>query len=301
MLGRFRRPTVSAGQPASPGPPHDEAGHALRAPSKLHAFNRYEIKYLLDAAEAGELRAEIENLLDRDRHSGDNGYGIWSVYYDTRRLRFYWEKIEGLKFRRKLRIRHYGDRFQVTGDTPVFVEIKQRVNRVTQKRRVRLPYRDAIALCDGRAMVAHDPSQRAFLEEVLDLVCRLDLRATAMTGYQRHAYVGRGADVGLRVTFDHRVRGRDRDFHLGADAENRFIVPPSKVIMEVKANERVPYWLTDLTAKRNLQVIRVSKYCQSVEAYGLAPRSIFHIPGHDLDLDSPAPGRAPALTTAKEA
>ncbi|MET8866807.1 polyphosphate polymerase domain-containing protein [Nonomuraea sp. NPDC004580] len=300
MLRRFRRRTISADQPAAPGSHPGEAGHALRAPSRLHAFNRYEIKYLVDAATAGELRAEMERLLDRDEHSGENGYGIWSVYYDTRGLRFYWEKIEGLKFRRKLRIRHYGDRFQVTGDTPVFVEIKQRVNRVTQKRRVRLPYRDAVALCDGRAMVAHEPSERAFLEEVLDLVCRLDLRATAMTGYQRHAYVGRGADVGLRVTFDQRVRGRDRDFHLGADAENRFIVPPGKVIMEVKANERVPYWLTDLTAERNLQVVRVSKYCQSVEAYGLAPRSLFHIPGHELGLD-PIPGRPPAMTTAKEA
>ncbi|MEV4804745.1 polyphosphate polymerase domain-containing protein [Nonomuraea sp. NPDC049421] len=298
MLRRFRRRTISAGQPAAPHSPPGEAGHALRAPSRLHAFNRYEIKYLVDAATAGELRAEMERLLDRDEHSGENGYGIWSVYYDTRGLRFYWEKIEGLKFRRKLRIRHYGDRFQVTGDTPVFVEIKQRVNRVTQKRRVRLPYRDAVALCDGRAMVAHEPSERAFLDEVLDLVCRLDLRATAMTGYQRHAYVGRGADVGLRVTFDQRVRGRDRDFHLGADAENRFIVPPGKVIMEVKADERVPYWLTDLTAERNLQVVRVSKYCQSVEAYGRAPRSLFHIPGHDLD---PFNGRPPAMTAAKEA
>ncbi|AQZ62534.1 unnamed protein product [[Actinomadura] parvosata subsp. kistnae] len=287
MLERFRKRAVSAAdgadRPVSGSEVDGELGHRLRAPSKLHAFNRYEIKYLVDAAEAAELRQEIEQRLDRDRHSGDSGYGIWSVYYDTRQLRFYWEKIEGLKFRRKLRVRHYGDRFSVGLDTPVFVEIKQRVNRVTQKRRVRLPYADALRLCDGRQMVEHDPSQRAFLEEVLDLVLRLDLRAVAMTGYQRHAYVGRDADVGLRVTFDHRIRGRDRDFHLGADAENRLIVPARKVIVEVKANERVPYWLTDLTAKRNLQVVRVSKYCQSVEAHGLAPRSIFHIPDHDLD------------------
>ncbi|MEU8395055.1 VTC domain-containing protein [Nonomuraea sp. NPDC048892] len=316
MLRGFRRRAVSADRPALPRQDPGEAGHALRSPSRLHAFNRYEIKYLVDARTAGELREEIEGLLDRDRYSGDAGYGVWSVYYDTRRLRFYWEKIEGLKFRRKLRVRHYGDRFAVTPDTPVHVEIKQRVNRVTQKRRVRLPYRDALLLCDGRELVEHEPSERGFLEEVLDLVCRLDLRATAMTGYQRHAYVGRGADVGLRVTFDQRVRGRDRDFHLAADAENRLIVPAGKTIVEVKANERVPYWLTDLTAKRNLQVIRVSKYCQSVEAYGLAPRSIFHIPGHDLDpLYGPRPaprpdshpdfdlnhGRASALTAPPEA
>ncbi|MEU8319253.1 polyphosphate polymerase domain-containing protein [Nonomuraea sp. NPDC048881] len=284
MLKRFRKSAVSAAEQA--GQPPSEAvgdqGHRLRAPSKLHAFNRYEIKYLVDAWEAVALREEIEQRLDRDQHSGEAGYGIWSVYYDTRQLRFYWEKIEGLKFRRKLRVRHYGDRWRVDGATPVFVEIKQRVNRVTQKRRVSLAYADALRLCDGRQMVEHDPSQRAFLEEVLDLVLRLDLRPVAMTGYQRHAYLGRDADVGLRVTFDRRIRGRDRDFHLGADAENRFIVPAGKSIVEVKADERVPYWLTDLTAKRNLQVVRVSKYCQSVEAHGLAPRSIFHVPDHDL-------------------
>ncbi|WP_236004535.1 polyphosphate polymerase domain-containing protein [Nonomuraea antri] len=253
----------------------------LRAPRGPHAFNRYEIKYLVDAALAEELREELAPRLDRDRHCPDEGYGVWSVYYDTRRLRFYWEKIEGLRFRRKLRIRHYGDRFSVGADTPVYVEIKQRVNRVTQKRRVRLPYRDALRLCDGRQPVERPDGARGFVDEVLDLVSRLELRATAMTGYTRHAYQGRDADTGLRVTFDRRIRGRDRDFHLGADAENRLIVPASMTIMEVKADERVPYWLTDLTARRNLQVVRVSKYCQSVEAYGLAPRSIFHVPGHD--------------------
>ncbi|GII97284.1 polyphosphate polymerase domain-containing protein [Sinosporangium siamense] len=286
MLQRFRRKSIFGRQSAettatatTATPAVDgDAGHRLRAPSKLHAFNRYEIKYLIDAERVDELREEVEQRLERDRYCPEEGYKIWSVYYDTRQLRFYWEKIEGLKFRRKLRIRHYGDRFAATDETPVFVEIKQRVNRVTQKRRVRLPYADALRLCDGRQMVEHEPGGRAFLEEVLDLVSRLELHATAMTGYTRHAYVGRDADVGLRVTFDRRVRGRDRDFHFSADAENRLIVPVHKAIMEVKANERVPYWFTDLAAARDLRVVRVSKYCQSVEAYGLAPRSIFHLP-----------------------
>jgi SPX domain protein involved in polyphosphate accumulation len=222
---------------------------------------------------------------------------VWSVYYDTTALRFYWEKIEGLRFRRKLRIRHYGDRFGVTDDTVVHVEIKQRVNRVTQKRRVALPYRLARQLCDGRTMVAHEPGQRAFLAEVLGLVSGLDLRPTAMTGYQRQAYVGRDSNLGLRVTLDHRVRGRDRDFDLGADAENRFIVPPHRSVLEVKANDRVPYWLTDLAARSNLTVVRISKYCQSVEAFGRAPRSVFHI-SPDAPPDAIGPDAVPlALST----
>lgn len=269
----------------------DHSGHALRAPSKLHAFNRYEVKYLVDAAAVPALRGALEERMDRDSHGANGGYGVWSVYYDTTRLRFYWEKIEGLRFRRKLRVRHYGDRFGIDDDTTVYVEIKQRVNRVTQKRRVALPYRMARQLCDERTMVDHAPAQAAFLEEVLGLVSGLDLRPVAMTGYQRQAFVGQGSDLGLRVTLDHRVRGRDRDFHLGADAENRFIVPPSKSIMEVKANERVPYWLTDLAARTNLSVVRVSKYCQSIETFDRAPRSIFHISDDASDELSPVVSR----------
>jgi SPX domain protein involved in polyphosphate accumulation len=255
-----------------------EAGHALRAPSRLHAFNRYEIKYLVPREVLDDLRDDLRRRLDIDGYSAGGGYGVWSVYYDTPRLRFYWEKIEGLRFRRKLRIRHYGDRFVVDDDTPVFVEIKQRVNRVTQKRRVQVPYSQARQLCDQRQMIDCEGSGRGFLEEVVGLVAGLDLRPIAVTGYQREALVGREADVGLRVTLDHRVLGRDRDFHLGAEAENRFIVPPRLAVLEVKANERVPYWLTDLTARHNLAVARMSKYCQSVEVFGGAPRSAFHIP-----------------------
>jgi SPX domain protein involved in polyphosphate accumulation len=280
---RFWRGQRAPAEPASvatrPPEPRMEAGHALRAPSRLHAFNRYEMKYLVPRELLADLRDELRQRMDVDSYAAAGGYGVWSVYYDTAALRFYWEKIEGLRFRRKIRIRHYGDRFGVTDDTPVFVEIKQRVNRVTQKRRVRVPYRQARQLCDERRMIEYDGSGLGFLEEVLGLICGLDLRPIGMTGYSREAYIGRDAEVGLRVTLDHRVRGRDRDFHFGSDSENRLIIPPRLAVLEVKANERVPYWLTDLTAKRNLSMVRVSKYCQSVEVFGKAPRSAFHTSG----------------------
>ncbi|RIV41354.1 polyphosphate polymerase domain-containing protein [Micromonospora radicis] len=284
-----RAPDPQPSTAAPPSPPDDgrpggtdRSGAASHAPSGLHAFNRYEIKYLVPVGDLPALRERFAARMDRDRHGGDTGYGVWSVYYDTAGLRFYWEKIEGLRFRRKLRVRHYGDRATVTDDSIVHVEIKQRVNRVTQKRRVALPYHLARALCDRRELVAHAPEQRAFLDEVLELLCGLDLRPVAMTGYQREAFVGRDSDTGLRVTLDHRVRGRDRDFHLGADAENRLIVPASFSVLEIKANERVPYWLTDLAARTNLSIVRMSKYCQSVEAFGRVPRSLHHAAADDF-------------------
>ncbi|TYQ09124.1 UNVERIFIED_ORG: VTC domain-containing protein [Gordonia westfalica J30] len=246
--------------------------------SRLHAFNRYEIKYFVDEMRVPELRRELAARMDSDPHSPVGGYPVTSLYYDTPDLRFYWEKIEGLKFRRKLRMRLYGDPAACTEETPVQIEIKQRVNRVTQKRRTAMPYGIARSWLDDRQTIDCDDSQRPFVEEVTTLIGNLDLRPTVTTGYLREAFVGRDADLGLRVTIDRKVHGRDGDFYFGSKAQNRFTIPPRLAIVELKANERVPYWATDLTARMDMSVIRVSKYCQSIQAFGLAPRSIVGAP-----------------------
>jgi hypothetical protein len=36
--------------------------------------------------------------------------------------------------------------------------------------------------------------------------------------------------------------------------------------MEIKVNERIPHWLTEMIAAHDLQMVRVSKYCRSIEA-----------------------------------
>jgi len=246
--------------------------------SKLHAFNRYEIKYFVDELRVPELREELEARMDSDPFSPHGGYPVSSLYYDTPDLRFYWEKIEGLRFRRKLRMRLYGPPSECTDDSLVQIEIKQRVNRVTQKRRIALPYGIAQRWLNEREDIESASSGRGFVNEVTTLIGNLDLRPVVTTGYLREAFIGREADLGLRVTIDHKVHGRDKDFHFAAAAENRFTVPPKLAIVEIKANERVPYWATDLTARMDMSVIRVSKYCQSVQAFGLAPRSRFGPP-----------------------
>jgi hypothetical protein len=69
--------------------------------------------------------------------------------------------------------------------------------------------------------------------------------------------------------------------------------------MEIKVNERTPHWITDLTARRNLNLVRVSKYVQSIEAFGRAPRSVFHVheaeyPPPPTPTEMPLPAQWPA-------
>lgn len=245
--------------------------------SALHRFNRYEIKYLIHESKIERLRRGVRSHMAVDSHHRTGGAMVTTLYYDTRDLRFYWEKIEGLRFRRKLRIRAYGEPETIDDSSTTFVEIKQRVNRVTQKRRIPLSYADARMLCDQRIDPGDPDVRPAFVNEVLTLAQALDLQPTAITMYHREALVGADADLGLRITMDHRLRGRDRDFYLGARTTNRMIVPPHVSVVEVKANERVPSWFTDLAAQLSLSTARISKYCETIEAHGLGVRATQHV------------------------
>ena len=197
------------------------------------------------------------------------------MYYDTPALRFYWEKIDGLPFRRKLRIRCYGDAAGVSPTGTVHVEIKQRVNRVTQKRRLEMPYEQAGSLCGGSPTPFDDPLS----QEIRGLVAGMSLMPTAIVGYQREALVGGLFDPGVRVTFDTRVRGRDRDLRFGAsNAANRYVIDPSMAVLEVKVDDRVPSWITALVANHGLRTTRLSKYCRTIDVFGRAPRSLLYQP-----------------------
>lgn len=122
--------------------------HAIRR------FNRFELKYLPTLQQAECFKTALRAYLVADEHGNGNGrYPLSSLYYDLPDLRCYREKVDGLKFRRKLRIRLYGD--LLASEMPVFIEIKQRLGRVTQKRRIILPYAEALRLRNDRQPPAH--------------------------------------------------------------------------------------------------------------------------------------------------
>ncbi|HOX46564.1 MAG TPA: polyphosphate polymerase domain-containing protein [Myxococcota bacterium] len=237
----------------------------------IRRFNRYELKYLVDVRTAGRIRADLGELASLDAHGGPQGYRLASLYYDSPGLDFYWAKIEGIKFRRKLRLRVY-----LPGDgTPPrdgLVEIKQRVNRTVRKRRLVLPLEEAERLCAGEQPDRPlDEEDRQVASEVCYLVQAMHLQPTAITSYRRVAYVGGRYDRGLRVTLDYDCRGRDHALEVDLDAQDHPFLPPDVVVLEVKADEVVPDWVTSLLARHNCHLQRLSKYCAALaRARGLA-------------------------------
>jgi len=232
----------------------------------VRRFNRFELKYLITLRQAELFKAALRKFLVADEHGNGNGrYPISSLYYDSPDYHCYWEKVDGVKFRRKLRIRCYGDDGTLTEDTPVFVEIKQRVNRITQKRRAVLPYAVALQLCNERQLPESSSEDRCVVDEINAFLWQYNLRPASIVRYERAALIGTDFDLGLRVTFDTNLSCQFNPLRLREPPASIPMLSAEQVVMEIKANERVPYWLTELVAAHNLKMVRMSKYCRSID------------------------------------
>ena len=237
---------------------------------RIKEYSRYELKYLLTGEQCRQMIDVMSAYLEPDTYGDDEGrYSITSLYYDTVDYKAYWDKIEGHRFRRKVRVRVYGNQV-VTPATNCFVEIKQRINKTLQKKRVILPYSSAEALCGAGEEVQTDNGSeldRAVIQEVQYLQNTLQLQPACVVSYDRLAIEGSEYDPGLRVTFDSNLKGRVHDLTLLSQsyAENHFFLEPEQCVMEIKVNYRVPYWLTELIGRYRCTLRRVSKYCTALE------------------------------------
>ncbi len=263
--------TKAAAEPERVGPVIKDFDRSLTRVdpdgSLIRQFNRFELKYLLTKEEAERVESAMGSYLVPDEHGDGKGdYPIESLYYDSPDRRCYWEKVEGLKFRRKLRIRRYGGCGPLLGTSPVFVEIKQRVDRVTQKRRMKLSYADSLELCSGSSAASGRAIDETIAAEIVVFADEYRLAPSCIISYTRRALIGTKYDSGLRVTFDSDLRFRTADLDLATTERGRRMLPPGSVVMEIKVNERVPYWLVELVAARNLRLARISKYCRGLDA-----------------------------------
>ena len=226
-----------------------------------HHFNRYEIKYVVDRAAAKRFEADLAPYMHRDPHLDDANpaYRVNSVYFDSADLRCFWEKVDGLRFRRKVRIRSYGKQ------TPekAFLEIKQKIGMTTQKRRSPYPMSD---LLDRLVHRSGGSLEGEVGEEVELLFYEHGFEPKVLVAYDRTAFMGT-TDASLRVTFDRNCRYRQkRLFELDSMRNAEYFLHPSLRIMEVKFDNLIPRWLVSLIRKFALSPIRISKYCHSANS-----------------------------------
>jgi hypothetical protein len=90
--------------------------------------------------------------------------------------------------------------------------------------------------------------------------------------------VGTRYDPGLRVTFDTSLAFQAHQLWLHEPSATLPLMPAGLVVMEIKVNDRLPQWLAEMIAAHNLQMVRMSKYCRSIDAALCLPHASFRDP-----------------------
>lgn len=244
--------------------------------------NRFELKYRIDERRARGVRDFIRSYMVRDRYARrelGGSYPIYSVYLDSPGLALYEATFHGLKNRFKLRARYYDD----NPNSPVFFEVKRRVNDVILKERapVRRPsVKRLLAGSPADPQDLYNPADPDALH-ALSHFCHLrdSLNATGrkIVAYTREAWNAPDNDD-LRLTFDRRIAGAWYDpslpVHEALRVERRWVYPPieyGEVVLELKFTGRYPLWMRELAASFDLYRTNMAKYVACVESMG--PRS----------------------------
>lgn len=230
--------------------------------STIRSFDRYELKYLIHASQVSAIVSDVLAQMSPDRYGDSEGsYVISNLYYDSPELHMLHSKIVGSSYRRKLRIRTYGDGSHAPPRTAM-VEIKQRLRRTTQKRRVVVPLDEALRLCEARSSWQWDDgTDQAVADEIRSLVLALALRPACTISYRRRAFVGSRFEPGLRLTIDTDLWGSPPRLDFDTRRPMSFLMPRDWSILEIKVDNRVPNWVNELVTRHDCQLRRVSKYC----------------------------------------
>lgn len=236
-------------------------------------MGRVEYKYLVPLELLSRLRGLMMPYLETDPFAlrlPDRQYTVRSLYYDTAQLQYYHEKIEGIRNRKKLRIRCYDDQ---QPDSVAFLEIKRKSDASVSKDRAPLYFKNLSRLMSDGEVSRHimdldgheagTDNARKFLFHIN----KSGLNPVVKVVYDREAFFYK-FDRTLRITFDKNLRGSlqtspDSLF----DERNMVYSLPGYFILEIKAHGLFPVWLTYLIGQFHFQLQAISKYTICVDAH----------------------------------
>ena len=233
---------------------------------------RFELKYRISEEWALRVREFVRSYLQVDEHGlgkPDLSYPVHSLYLDSDDLFTYWRTINGDKNRFKLRLRFYNQH----PDTPVFCEIKYRVDNCISKQRggVRkeaVPWLLAGQLPAVEHVLSKDTKAVHAIERFCELTQVLRARPKVHVAYQREAWVDPNSDA-VRVTFDRHVLGEaEPTTCFRTEMTNPCRPFGNEVILELKFTNRFPKWLREMVERFELIRGSAAKYCECVEMIG---------------------------------
>lgn len=219
-------------------------------------FERTEKKYIITVKQRKQLLRKIGEYIKSDEYGEST---VCSLYFDTDNYRLIRSSIEKPVYKEKLRLRSYSTPKQ---NSNVFLELKKKYKGVVYKRRQTLAYSSAMDYINNAKL----PNDSQIMKEInWAMNFYSGLKPKMFIAYDRTAFYSK-TDFNLRITFDKNVRFRTDNLELSKGSYGERILSPELCIMEIKALNAMPMWLTSALNELKIFPGSFSKYGT---AYGI--------------------------------
>ena len=202
---------------------------------------RHELKYMLSPLQVDVVRRHLLPVLALDPHAAKNGgqYSIRSLYFDTAFDDALYDKMSGIYYRQKYRIRIYN-----YSDRSIFLECKSKYGELISKRSLKIPRDLADQLIAGDPDGLENTNYGLLSDVYREMRTRL-LHPVVIVDYDREAYLHPAETV--RITLD-------KNLHTGlsrTDMFNPYVPTVSPfdepwTVLEVKYDRVLPPYIADL-------------------------------------------------------
>ena len=216
----------------------------------IEVMKRYELKYLLSADQTDYLRERLKGHMEVDEFGLTS---IASLYYDTPSYELIRRSIEKPPFKEKIRLRSYG---LATDTSPVFLELKRKAYGIVYKRRVQSVIPQVHRFFAGESDVFAGGQINREITTFRDYY--KTLVPACLIIYDRTAYFEPGGD--LRLTIDNNPRYRAEDLTLKHSMEGISLLPEGWTVLEVKVQQAMPLWLSEILDTGHIYKGSFSKY-----------------------------------------
>lgn len=212
---------------------------------------RHEWKHEINLSDMITLRQRLSAVMERDAHAEDGKYHIRSLYFDDIYDTALREKIDGVNFREKFRIRYYNL------DTSVIkLEKKSKINGLCSKISAPLTASEAEKIVNGDISWMRESPHVLICELYSKMMC--GLLPKCVVDYTREPFVFSAGNVRITLDYDIRTGLRCTDFL------NPYLatVPlrQSPVILEVKWDEFLPDIIRSAVTIDGRRAAAFSKY-----------------------------------------
>ncbi len=221
---------------------------------ELRKVLREEKKYLITYQNYLSSDHYFKQVLHPDSHNKKDGYIIRSLYFDTLDDDDFYNKIDGLETRRKIRLRIYDPE-----DDFAYLEMKQKQGNYQQKRSLKISKKEAERLIQKDYQVLLE-KEEPFALEVYSIMSKYHYVPKTINQYRRKAYIVN--ENSTRITFDSDIRATETSFDL---FDKNLILNPvfdqNHVVLEVKYNGFLLSYVKDLIRSIDRIQTPISKYC----------------------------------------